>query len=152
VSRTVAGLTPDARHRGLDLRFESDGPAMIDADADRLGQAVANLVENASKFANSTVHVAVSSSRPDRVTIAVEDDGPGIAADDLPHVFERLYVTQAQPRRSESSTGLGLAIVRELTAAMGGTVRAASGSGALGGAVLTLEFPLAAPSAGHDGS
>lgn len=152
VSRTVAGLTPDARHRGLDLRFESDGPALIDADADRLGQAVANLVENASKFANSTVHVAVSGSRPDRVTIAVEDDGPGIAPDDLPHVFERLYVTRAQPRRSESSTGLGLAIVRELTAAMGGTVRAESGSGTLGGAVLTLEFPLGAPSTGHDGS
>ncbi len=52
------------------------------------------------------------------------DDGPGIAAEDLPHVFERLYVARRQPDRRETGSGLGPAIVRELVTAMGGHVRA----------------------------
>ena len=56
--------------------------------------------------------------------LTVTDDGPGIAAEDLPHVFERLYVAQLHPARSEAGSGLGLAIVRELVHAHGGEVTA----------------------------
>jgi len=58
--------------------------------------------------------------------MSVSDDGPGIAAEDLPHVFERLYVSKGKPASQESGSGLGLAIVRELVQAMGGTVSAES--------------------------
>ena len=71
--------------------------------------------------------------------MTVDDDGKGIAASDLPHVFERLYVAREQPERKESSSGLGLAIVRELVHAMGGEVQA--GSAPNGGARLSFRLP-----------
>ena len=71
--------------------------------------------------------------------IWVEDDGPGIAPEDLPHVFERLYVSAHRPSRRESGSGLGLAIVRQLVEAMGGTVEATSAP--TGGARLAVTLP-----------
>ena len=79
-------------------------------------------IENALKYARFEVD-RHRQPRPDAGVLTVDDDGPGIAADDLPHVFERLYVARSQPQRRESSSGLGLAIVRELVEAMGGDGR-----------------------------
>ena len=73
--------------------------------------------------------------------ILLDDDGAGIAADDLPHVFERLYVARHQPPRREAGSGLGLAIVRELVGAMGGQVRAESPILGDGGTRLSLRLP-----------
>ncbi len=96
----------------------------VAADPDRLAQVVANLVENALKFAESHISVAVTRDPDgDGVAIAVEDDGPGIAPEDAAHVFERFYQSSRVPARQVGS-GLGLAIVAELVSAMGGTVRA----------------------------
>ena len=71
--------------------------------------------------------------------LTVDDDGPGIAPHDLPHVFERLYVARHEPTRRESGSGLGLAIVHELVPAMGGQVAAEPAPG--GGARLTVRLP-----------
>ena len=99
-------------------------PVWVSADADRLGQIVANLVENAASFAAGQVRVdAVSvAGRP---TVWVTDDGPGIPADQLSEVFERHFVSDRVPGRRKGS-GLGLAIVSELATAMGATVEAES--------------------------
>lgn len=122
VGDVVAGLVPDAEAADLALTVDDrSGGAEVVLDPDRLAQVVANLVENALKFAATTVVVTV-----DPGTVTVADDGPGIADEDLPHVFERLYVSRQRPARRESGSGLGLAIVRELVTAMGGTVEAAS--------------------------
>jgi signal transduction histidine kinase len=77
--------------------------------------------------------------------LAVSDDGPGIAAEDLAHVFERLYVSRHQPQRTEIGSGLGLAIVRELVTAMGGTVQASAAD--TGGACLSVLLPLSSAAA-----
>jgi signal transduction histidine kinase len=102
---------------------------------------VANLVENALKYARFEVHLgsAMSAGQP---VLWVEDDGPGIAGDDLPHVFERLFTSSRRPARQMGS-GLGLAIVGELVQAMGGSVRAESPVFADGGTrlVVTLRGP-----------
>ena len=71
----------------------------------------------------------------------VDDDGPGIAADDVAHVFDRLYVSRRSPVRTGVGTGLGLAIVRQLVEAMGGT--AAAGAAPGGGARIDVVLPLA---------
>src|SRR5205823_12842653 len=106
------------------LAVESDrGGLRTRADADRLAQVVANLIENAMKFATSRIDVGAR-ARGGAVEISVEDDGPGIADADLPRVFDRLYTSARPPVRNGSGSGLGLAIVRELVQAMGGTVRA----------------------------
>ncbi|MDQ1426953.1 MAG: two-component system, OmpR family, sensor kinase [Acidimicrobiaceae bacterium] len=115
---------------------------VANADPDRLAQVVANLVENALKYAQSRVQVAVASS-PEGAIISVDDDGPGIAADDLPRVFDRLFISSRYPAR-QVGTGLGLAIVAELVAAMGGAVRAESptGGAGAGGTRVVVTLPM----------
>jgi signal transduction histidine kinase len=137
----VEGFEPDAAERGILIRaVPASSPAPVVADHDRLAQVAANLIENAIKYASSRVSVSVSVDG-DRAVLAVEDDGPGIDARDLPHVFERLYVARRQPSRQENSSGLGLAIVKQLVGAMGGDVTATSQIGE--GTMFTIRMPLA---------
>jgi two-component system sensor histidine kinase BaeS len=77
------------------------------------------------------------------VVLAVIDDGPGIAEEDLPHVFDRLYVARRSPQRKESGSGLGLAIVRELVGAFGGTVAARPAGPGRRGTRVEVCFPRA---------
>ena len=140
VAATAAGLAPSAAERDVELIIDTGSPVIVRADPDRLGQAVANLVENATSFASSTVTVSLASQGA-KAIITVADDGPGINPVDLPHVFERLYVTKLVPERSESSSGLGLAIVRELVGAMDGSVNAISRP--VGGTAMVIRLPLA---------
>jgi len=121
----AVALEPAVREAGLQLVVTGEpGPVMAMADAERLAQVVANLVENALKYAARTVEVTAHLV-PGGAEIAVADDGPGIDPDDLPRVFERLYTSRRQPGR-KVGTGLGLAIVRELVTAMGGHVDVAA--------------------------
>ncbi len=92
-------------------------------DHDRWAQIVGNLVENGLRYAATTLTVEIQPTGP-WIQVRITDDGLGIPADDLPHVFERLYVAQHRPTVRESGTGLGLAIVRELVQAMDGEVEA----------------------------
>jgi len=134
VRETAHGFTPTAE--GLDLAIAVHDPVLdgvpsapaVAADPDRLAQVVANLVENACKYATTTVEVGTwYRSGPQGVEgiITVDDDGPGIAADEVPHVFERLW-TSSRGQGRQVGSGLGLAIVSELVSAMGGTIRAES--------------------------
>lgn len=121
---------------------------VVVGDADRLAQVVSNLVENALKFARSRVLVRTGStaakgaaaSTEGRVVVVVEDDGPGIDAEDLPHIFERLFTSSRQPTRA-AGTGLGLAIVAELTHAMHGEVVVDSPLGPDGGTRIGVHLP-----------
>ena len=144
VAAAVHTATTGAAGSWPEITFHpfTTGPLIVSADPDRLAQALANLVENAGRFARSTVAVTARQENGVAV-ITVEDDGPGIAAEDLPHVFERLYVARHAPRRTESSSGLGLAIVNELVTAMGGTVSA--GAAPQAGARLEIRLPLKSP-------
>jgi signal transduction histidine kinase len=76
------------------------------------------------------------------VTLRVRDTGEGIAADDLPHIFERFYRAEKARSREEGGAGLGLALVKELTEAMGGSVAVESAPGE--GSCFTVRLRLAA--------
>jgi indolepyruvate ferredoxin oxidoreductase len=119
-------LYNDAVHPRLVGKRDEQGrplvPANGELDADRLAQIVANLVENAMKYARVEITVATSPTG-DGFELTVTDDGSGIDEADLGRVFDRLYTVRETPGRSVG-TGLGLAIVRELALAMGGTARA----------------------------
>jgi two-component system sensor histidine kinase BaeS len=78
---------------------------------------------------------------PAMVRVMVRDTGPGIAPDDLPHVFDRFYQADPARDRSTGSSGLGLAIVRALVEAQGGRVGAENAPG--GGALIWFELPAA---------
>lgn len=121
VADTAEGFRPAAEKAGVGLDIRANGRgegALAAADPDRLAQVVANLVENALKYARQSIEVGA-----DGVDLWVADDGPGIGPDDLPHVFEPFYRSTRTPSR-QVGTGLGLAIVHELVDAMGGAVRA----------------------------
>jgi len=127
VVRQVAdGFQPRADALGLtlDLASGSEQPCPVSADGDRLGQIVANLVENAASFARSRVVAGVAGD-PSRAVVWVDDDGPGIPADQLTRIFDR-HVTSDRVDGRRKGSGLGLAIVRELATAMGATVHAES--------------------------
>lgn len=141
VEAAGVGLTRDAGDRGVTLTTRvPNEPTWADVDADRFAQIVGNLVSNALRFAGEDAVVTLWSAEG-RHHLAVADDGPGIADEDLPHVFERLYVSKHNPAVKESGSGLGLAIVRDLTERMGGSVTARRS--ALGGAELVVSFPPA---------
>lgn len=127
----------DTAKVGLDDDIESVG--FIDTDPDRVAQIVGNLLENALRYTPEAGRVALSLRRvPAGVSITVSDTGPGIDPADLPHIFERLYVTaRYRPVRPEGS-GLGLSIVRELVDAMGGLTTVSSELGKGTSIVVTL--------------
>jgi two-component system sensor histidine kinase BaeS len=130
-------FAPQARELGLELRVLPANPAPARLDPDRLGQIVANLVENALKYATAVVEVSTELHGGELVVV-VTDDGPGIPADDLAKVFARLYTVRATAGRAVG-TGLGLAIVQELAVAMGG--RASADAPPAGGARITVALP-----------
>ncbi len=136
---TVDGFRPDAQANGIELSMTgATGGLVVRADPDRLAQVVANLVDNALKYARANVTVRANREGTTAILV-VEDDGPGIAPEDLPHVFERLYVSRHEPVRRETGSGLGLAIVHELVVAMGGTVTAEAAPA--GGARMAVRLP-----------
>jgi two-component system sensor histidine kinase BaeS len=121
VQDTVEAFEPAAADIAVDLTVAPGEPVSATADPQRLAQIVANLVENALKFATGRVEVGVGQVAG-QIELHVDDDGPGIAIEDLPHVFERLYTSRTVPGRT-LGTGIGLAIVRELALAMDGDAR-----------------------------
>ncbi len=146
VADAVAGQQPRADEYGLQLTVGSTQPVAVVADAQRVAQAIGNLIDNALKFAEHSIIVDIE-QRDDVVDVVVTDDGPGIPVADLPFVFERLYVTKLKPRRAENSSGLGLAIVRELVEGMGGQVAASGGQ--RGGTTMVITLPVADPVKGR---
>ncbi|HKJ36483.1 MAG TPA: HAMP domain-containing sensor histidine kinase [Solirubrobacterales bacterium] len=134
----VAACVERARRRpGPEIRAEL-APTLLRGDPERLDRAVGNLLNNALKWAPEGGEVAVTLA--DGV-LSVDDDGPGIADADLPHVFDRFY--RAAGARGTPGSGLGLAIVRQVAELHGGDVRA--GRSAAGGARFELELPAAEP-------
>lgn len=143
-AESVDGFRHEAGEAGVALTLHAPAPVPAVVDPDRTQQVVANLVENALKYAGGQVVVTVGAV-DGHVRLEVADDGPGIAAEDLPHVFERLYVAQAAPVRKEAGSGLGLAIARELVEAMGGTVAATANQPT--GTVMVVRLPAMPPPA-----
>ena len=152
-----AGFEARAAGSLIKLSVEAPDGLIVDADPDRLRQAIGALVDNALRHTpedgsldivatGSTLGIAVASrAGPPKsvVRLAVEDTGPGIPADSLPRIFERFY--QADPSRSRGTgtSGLGLSIVRALAEAHGG--RAGAENRTEGGARLWIELPAVRP-------
>ena len=136
---TVDAFRPGAADLGIALDVQAPEVLTVTGDPERVAQIVANLVENALKYARSRIDVNVRVEPGADVEIRVVDDGPGVDPDEVERVFERLFVSRAVPGRSVG-TGLGLAIVGELTNAMGG--RATVERSASDGAAFVVRIPL----------
>ncbi|MCW5629182.1 MAG: sensor histidine kinase [Rhodoferax sp.] len=112
--------TPRAIAAGLDLGFEGELHVQIDGDALQLREAMGNLIDNAVRYAGTGCTLTIRLARSGRTAqLVFEDNGPGLSADDLTHVFQRFWRASNQP----GGCGLGLAIVREIAHRHGGQAR-----------------------------
>ena len=144
VRDAVESLRPAAVSRGVTLSVRGSEGLEIYVDSARLGQIVSNLLTNSMKFTSKGGHVGVDVSRVARgVRIQVTDDGDGIRAEFLPHVFERFQQEKVSEDR-RGGLGIGLALVKHLVELHGGTVTAAS-EGPGRGAVFTVDLPASSP-------
>jgi signal transduction histidine kinase len=134
VTREAERVSPLAAQKGLHLRTDIEPSVVVRAEEGLAAQLVANLIGNAMKFTPPGGEVAVS--RTPRGGGGVRDTGPGIAADDLRHIFERFY--QADDSRSQEGHGLGLAISKNIAEVHGWHIRAESQPGHGATFVVTL--------------
>jgi signal transduction histidine kinase len=129
-------------------QLEIDVPAAsvtLFADPVRLTQVIANLINNAAKCTLPGGRIDLSVEKDERsLIVLVRDNGIGIAAEDLPHVFE-MFRQVGKPQHKQGGLGVGLALARELVALHGGTIRAES-AGIGCGAKFIVRLPLSGAS------
>ncbi len=135
-----------------DRRFQLDPvpPGTLRADPDRLAQALRNLLANAIEHTTperGLVLMRIQHTGDDRIRFVVEDDGPGIPAEERERVFDRFHRTDQARDRASGGTGLGLAIVDAIAKAHGGTVKASESRA--GGARIELELPCFTAARSH---
>jgi len=143
IESAIDAVRPAADAKAIQLQAVLDPMAgQISGDADRLQQVIWNLLTNAIKFTPKAGRVQICLERINsHLEITVSDTGQGIAADFLPHVFDRFRQADSSITRTYSGLGLGLAIVRHLAELHGGTVRAES-QGKGQGATFIVQLPL----------
>ncbi|CDG83550.1 hybrid sensor histidine kinase/response regulator [Janthinobacterium agaricidamnosum] len=149
IDAAIEALRPAAEAKNIQMEMSIDPAAgPIAGDASRLQQVMWNLLSNALKFTprDGRVQIAVRQADDAHVDITVSDNGIGIEAPFLGHVFERFRQADASTTRKHGGLGLGLAIVKHLVEQHGGTVSASS-EGLNRGASFTLRLPLASDSA-----
>ena len=147
----VAAMLPELaeRHasaaaaRQITLNLAPASPVLVRGDRDRLVQIVGNYLANALRYAPAGSTVTLSAeARDGEGVVTVADEGPGLTADQVAHLFDRFYRADASRSRALGGSGIGLAIVHALAEAMGGRAWAESGGPGSGSA-----FRVALPSA-----
>lgn len=130
-----------AFERNVILHSNIDNEVTLAGDASRLHRLATTLIDNACKYANSGGEVTVELQKTGRaITFAVHNTGPAIAAEDLPHVFDRFYRADKARTRDDNGYGLGLAIARAVAEEHGGTLTVLSSESE--GTTFTATFPL----------
>jgi heavy metal sensor kinase len=129
---------PLAEDKGLVIKAKAPPQCLLSGDKRKLQRTLTNLLDNAIKFtpAGGTIAVSVDEGEKE-VIISVHDTGRGIAADDIPHIFDRFY--RADKSRSEPGAGLGLSLVMTIVKAHGGNIQVNSPPGA--GSTFTVVLP-----------
>jgi signal transduction histidine kinase len=157
ITQAIEGSSADLKDAGLnvEVRVPADLPA-VNLDVDAVARALINLLTNAAKYGRDGGHVVIAVSlvparKSQELRISVTDRGPGIADEDLPHIFEPFYRSRSVIASRIHGTGLGLSLVEAIARAHGGWVSVERGIDR--GSTFTLHLPfVAAPSgvpAGH---
>jgi signal transduction histidine kinase len=142
LGRVAEGFRARAENAGITLVVEAPEALVVEADAERLRQMLGSLVDNAMRHTPTGGTITLAASAGTGIVRShVRDTGPGVAPEDLSHVFERFYQADLSRDRARGSSGLGLAIVKAITTAHGGTVGVTNAPG--GGADFWIELPIA---------
>ena len=142
IHNAIETVRLDAREKNIHIDVDApDEPVFVEADPVRLEQVIWNLLNNAVKFTPNDGHIAVKlRTEPDQIILTVADDGQGIDASFLPHIFEIFRQAESGANRSQSGMGIGLAVVQQLVELHGGSV-AAHSDGLGTGASFTIHLP-----------
>ncbi len=146
---TVREMRLLAEPKGIAIQEQTNGPALVKGDEARLSELVTILLDNAIKYSDEGAEVRLAVGRSgDQVTLAVADNGRGIPAAALPHVFERFYRADKARSREMGGTGLGLSIAKWIVESHKGSIGIESAVGK--GTRVTVRLPADghAPQAG----
>jgi signal transduction histidine kinase len=141
LERVTTAHMPEAQGQGVSVQVEAP-PDLPDVEADpgRLAQVLENLMNNALRYTPEGGQVTLSArAEGNTVFLRVQDNGTGIAAEDLPYVFDRFYRAEKSRQRQGGESGLGLAIAKSLVEAQGGSISVKSGLGE--GTTFTIALP-----------
>lgn len=145
VNSTSSEMKILAQEKSINLRATAEKAVWVRGDRTRLQEVIVNLVDNAIKYTPEGGHVQVRAKAEGHTAILeVDDNGIGIPAYALPHVFERFYRVDKARSRASGGAGLGLSIVKAICVAHGGEIHAFSEQG--GGSCFRVELPLEPPS------
>ena len=142
LKRTASAHKVQAEQQDIAIQVQA-APELpeIEVDVERMVQVLGNLMSNALRYTLPGGQITLASGRAgEQVWLSVADNGEGIPAEDLPHVFERSYREDKARRHPEVETGLGLSIAKSLVEAQGGTISAASEIGI--GTTFTIHLPV----------
>lgn len=140
----VEACTSAAQHKAINLHLSCDADARAIINAAMVEQAAINLIDNAIKYSESRTRVEVQVARESNYwRLSVRDQGPGIAPQHLPLIFDRFYRVDKARSRKAGGTGLGLSIVRHIAQAHGGKVDVQSEPGQ--GSIFSLLIPATTP-------
>ena len=130
---SIRAVEPAAAGGGITITPDfPETPVMVSCDDTRLRRAVANILSNGVRYARSELRLTCRTDKRN-ATIRIQDDGDGIAEEDLPHIFDRFYMGRS------GKSGIGLALTKEIIHLHKGTIRAYNGDG---GAVFEISIPV----------
>jgi signal transduction histidine kinase len=139
MQKAADSFAAEIGNKGLTISVQGK-PVMIFADSDRISQVLWNLLSNAVKYTEAGGHIKMEVSQTrESAAVQVSDDGIGIAYEDQPMIFERLYRTDRSRSRNTGGAGIGLAIVKSIVEAHGGRVTVESEIGK--GSCFTIVLP-----------
>jgi len=141
---TLKTFRPRFHRQSIDVQEDlaSGAPVRTLGDADRLVQLFSNLLENTLRYADAPGILKLWYNRTqNRITLYLEDSGPGVPPESLPHLFDRLYRVDKSRSRAFGGSGLGLSICKSIVETLGGQIRASNAPS--GGLRIEIELPLA---------
>ncbi len=142
IAAACESADPLFRARQQTLRVEQDQTLFLHADRVRIAQCIGNLLGNAARYSGDGSEIYLRSWRDgDQAVVTVRDDGAGIAAELLPHIFDLFAQGERGLDRSQGGLGIGLTVARKLLQMHGGDIEAAS-DGAGKGATFTIRLPI----------
>lgn len=138
--RAADMLEPMLEEKHLQFKRElAEGLPELPLDPDRLNQILYNLITNAIRYTTPGTTITLQTEKTDKgVRLVVADEGPGIAPEDLPHVFEQFYRGDKSRNRASGGSGIGLSLAKSFVEAQGGTIHAENRK--TGGAAFIVEF------------
>lgn len=138
VAALLASVVDDMADAGLPVEMKSAAALVYDCQPSALKRAIANLLDNATKYGERGSASIVRAA--DAIEIAIEDEGPGIPEGEIPKVFQPFYRVEDSRSRDTGGTGLGLAIAQSIVQAHGGELTLANRAG--GGLRACIKLPV----------